>query len=148
MKVEQILETCVYADDLEQAERFYRDVLGLELHSKQVGRHVFFRCGAQMFLVFNADATRGQFAEQPLHGCRGEGHVAFAVANREIQDWKNRLKRHDVELEHECIWPGGGTSIFIRDPAGNSVELASPRIWNLAEQPFFDRLAAPEEKRL
>jgi hypothetical protein len=71
--------------------------------------------------------------------------VAFAVPNDAIQDWKNRLKRRGVEVEHECIWPGGGLSIYFRDPSGNSIELASPKIWNLAEEPFFERLSPLEE---
>jgi len=145
MKAEQILETCLYVEDLDRAERFYREVLGLELHSKQKGRHVFLRCGSQMFLLFDAETTRSPLAERPEHGCRGQGHVAFAVPNRSLQEWKNHLKMHAVEIEHEVVWPGGGSSIYTRDPSGNSVELASPRIWNLAEEPFFASLSRTNE---
>jgi len=28
-------------------------------------------------------------------------------------------------------WPQGGRSIYFRDPAGNSLEFAEPRIWRL-----------------
>src|SRR5438105_1039171 len=52
-----ILETCVYARDLEAAERFYTTVLGLEVIARMPGRHVFFRCGRGVFLVFNPDKT-------------------------------------------------------------------------------------------
>ncbi|MEE9589465.1 MAG: glyoxalase/bleomycin resistance/extradiol dioxygenase family protein, partial [Hyphomicrobiaceae bacterium] len=26
-------------------------------------------------------------------------------------------------------WPGGGRSIYFRDPSGNCLEIAEPRIW-------------------
>jgi hypothetical protein len=34
-----------------------------------------------------------------------------------------------VEIEREVDWDEGGTSLYVRDPAGNSVELAPPTIW-------------------
>ena len=52
-----ILETCLYVDDLRAAEHFYRDVLGLVVVRRQTGRHVFFRCGRSMLLIFDPTAT-------------------------------------------------------------------------------------------
>jgi hypothetical protein len=52
-----VLESSLYCPDLDGAERFYRDVLGLEVVARQVGRHVFLRCGEGMVLLFNPDAT-------------------------------------------------------------------------------------------
>ena len=57
MSPDGILETCLYVSDLEAAERFYRDVLGLEFDSRQPGRHVFLRLGTQMLLLFLFNAT-------------------------------------------------------------------------------------------
>ena len=37
----------------------------------------------------------------------------------------------DSPVEAEIHWPHGGASLYLRDPAGNSVELAPGRIWNL-----------------
>ena len=55
-----ILESALYVTDLDAAEAFYRDVLGLERIAKVDGRHVFFRCGQGVLLLFNAEATRNQ----------------------------------------------------------------------------------------
>jgi hypothetical protein len=32
-----------------------------------------------------------------------------------------------------CLWPRGGMSLYVRDPAGNCVELASPRLWEFTD---------------
>ena len=40
----------------------------------------------------------------------------------------------EVSIEAEVEWPNGGFSIYLRDPAGNSVELATPSIWGLGER--------------
>jgi catechol 2,3-dioxygenase-like lactoylglutathione lyase family enzyme len=129
LKAQGILETCVYAEDLNAAEAFYRDVLGLEFYAREPGRHVFFRCGRTMFLVFNPFATERADAHFPLHGAHGPGHAAFEVRDDEIESWKARLKNHAVPIETELEWPSGGRSIYFCDPAGNVLELATRRTW-------------------
>ena len=140
MQPNGVLETCVYADDLDEAERFYGGVLGLEAFAREPGRHVFFRCGAAVFLVFDPARTRtaaGQVGGVPIptHGAAGAGHVAFAVPASELPAWRSRLAELGVAVEAEVAWPRGGRSLYVRDPAGNSVELASPSIWGLSDPP-------------
>lgn len=133
MHIHQVLETCLYVDDLAAAETFYSQVLALEPLARVAGRHVFFRCGTGVFLLFNPARTAQ--AEGPLpvpaHGAHGPGHVAFAIGPAEIPAWRDHLRRHGIELEAEMTWPSGGQSLYFRDPAGNSVELATPQIWQL-----------------
>lgn len=133
MRVERVLETCLYVDDLVVAEQFYRDLLGLEFVSRQPGRHVFLRCGRQMVLLFDPLASQAENGEFPAHGARGPGHVAFATSNAELPRWRARLAERQIPVEREIEWPGGGRSVYFRDPAGNSLELASPRLWGFPE---------------
>jgi len=129
--IRRILETSVYTSDLAQAESFYQKVLGLELFAKETGRHVFFKCADQMLLLFNPEKTSLETAVP--HGSHGPGHVAFAVALGELDQWPGRLKQHGVEIEKDIRWPGGGRSIYFRDPAGNCLELASPLLWRMPD---------------
>jgi catechol-2,3-dioxygenase len=39
------------------------------------------------------------------------------------------LAEHGVPLDGDVTWPGGGRSLYVRDPAGNSVELTADEIW-------------------
>ncbi len=126
-----VLETCLYVDDLGEAERFYTDVLGLALVSRRADRHVFFRCGSTMLLLFNAPATSELPSDVPLHGARGPGHVAFSVSHSEIEPWTKRLEECGVVVEQRVNWPNGACSIYFRDPAGNSLELATRDLWVL-----------------
>ncbi len=131
-----ILETVLYAEDLDAAETFYRDVLGLERMTRVDNRHVFFRCGDQVLLIFNPAETRKppsspQSLPVPPHGADGPGHVCFRAAAAEIEDWKQRLETTGVTIESDFLWPSGGRSIYFRDPAGNSLEFAEPVIWGL-----------------
>jgi catechol 2,3-dioxygenase-like lactoylglutathione lyase family enzyme len=134
MKVSQVLETCLYVDDLDAAEGFYARVFGLARISRVEGRHVFFRCGDAVFLLFNPDTTirPGNSASGvPTHGAKGPGHVAFRMRQEDVEAWRDHLRQHRVSIEKEVEWPGGGYSIYFRDPAGNSVELATPKTWEI-----------------
>lgn len=130
-----ILETVLYAGDLAAAKRFYGELLGLQRVSEEPGRHVFFRCGGQMLLLFDPAVTAapspGSPMPVPAHGARGPGHVCFRADRDEIEDWRARLNQAGVEIEADFEWPQGGRSIYFRDPAGNSLEFAEPRIWGL-----------------
>ncbi len=130
-----ILETIVYAADLDAAENFYRDVLGLEPVSKMAGRQVFYRVGNQMLLIFNPEHTvlppKDPKLPVPPHGAVGEGHVCFAASADEITKWRAHLELKGIGIEADFEWPGGGRSIYFRDPAGNAIEFAEPRIWGL-----------------
>jgi catechol 2,3-dioxygenase-like lactoylglutathione lyase family enzyme len=137
-----ILESALYVTDLDAAETFYREVLGLEVIAKAEGRHIFFRCGVGVLLLFNADATRHPPAPDaklpvPPHGAVGQGHLCFAATAEEIVRWKAHLEALKIALEADFEWPssgkssGGGRSIYFRDPSGNSLEFAEPRIWGM-----------------
>jgi catechol 2,3-dioxygenase-like lactoylglutathione lyase family enzyme len=130
-----ILETVLYARDLDAIEDFYLRVLGLEPFAAAVGRHVFFKCGKQMLLIFNPSVTRNAPGPAalpvPQHGAEGHGHVCFRASSDEIAQWRSKLEAQDIAIEADFAWPGGGRSIYFRDPAGNCLEFAEPRIWGI-----------------
>lgn len=128
MRIEHVLETAVYAEDLAAAEAFYARVLGLDVIGRAAGRHVFFRVGDGVFLVFNPAATIAG-GELPPHGAAGPGHVAFVLEPTLVDAWRERLDDAGVAIELDYAWPNGGRSLYFRDPAGNSVELATRRVW-------------------
>ena len=130
--IDRVLETILYVDDLAAAERFYGEVLGLELDSRKDGLFVFFKCGAGMLLLFEPRAA-SVGRNVPAHGAQGPGHACFAVAEADLEYWKKRLQTADVAIEQEVDWPRGGRSFYFRDPAGNSLELATPKIWGLPD---------------
>lgn len=130
-----ILEAILYAEDLDAAEAFYSNVLGLERMSRADGRHLFYKCGDQMLLIFNPYKTislpeRGALPIPP-HGAIGPGHVCFKATAAEITAWRARLSQLGIFIDADFEWPQGGRSLYFRDPAGNSLEFAEPRIWGL-----------------
>jgi catechol 2,3-dioxygenase-like lactoylglutathione lyase family enzyme len=131
LQIQAIIETAIYVDDLDGAEVFYRDVLDLPVVGKEQGRQVFFRVGSSnVLLVFLAKTTlKGEHL--PAHGAKGPGHFALGIEAGDLNAWRQKLTQKGVSIEKEVEWPRGGKSIYLRDPAGNLVELVTPGIWGL-----------------
>ena len=124
-----VLETSLYAADLAAAEQFYGDVLGLDVVLRTEGNHVSFRCGAGVVHVFDPAASRDR-ESLPAHGADDPVHVAFGVPTDQLAAWRRHFNRHDVAVEHTKQWDEGQRSLYVRDPAGNSVELVSSTLWS------------------
>src|SRR5262249_7459805 len=91
-----LVETAVYADDLEASEQFYREILGLTFLNREAGRHVFFQVGPEdVLLIFHAETTLKP-DHLPPHGTRGPGHFAMGIASEDQDSWRERLLRHNV----------------------------------------------------
>ena len=127
----RVYETVLYADDLASATRFYGGVLGLRLVDGPDELAVAFRLGDRaMLLVFDPARAGAPGRRVPSHGTSGPGHVAFGVEPGSLEVWRARLAEAGVELEQDIEWSGGrGRSLYVRDPAGNSVELVDGDLW-------------------
>lgn len=139
----RILESALYAADLDAAEAFYGGVLGLERILRSGTRHVFYRCGDGVLLIFNPAETQAPAADPtlpvPPHGAEGAG---------QLDAWAVLLPAVGVAIEADFRWPNGARSIYVRDPAGNSVEFAEPGLWGLsAEDEAREWLDAPATGR-
>jgi len=133
--IEGILETALYATDLDAAEAFYGNILGLEKITRSGNRHVFFRCGPGVLLIFNPEETVKPPApdslQVPPHGTTGKGHACFRVSGDDLDAMARKLKAAGTAIESEVHWPQGGRSIYFRDPSGNSLECAEAKIWGM-----------------
>ena len=68
--IDRVLETILYVDDLDAAERFYGGVLGLELDSRKPGLFVFFKCGTACCCC-SSRRRRAPVVRVPPHGAKG-----------------------------------------------------------------------------
>jgi catechol 2,3-dioxygenase-like lactoylglutathione lyase family enzyme len=131
MRIQAVIETAIYVEDLDAAEDFYGRILGLRVIAKEAGRHVFFQVGdSSVLLAFMPEATlKGEVL--PSHGARGPGHFALGIERQALDDWRQHLKAQGILIEKEVEWPSGSKSLYFRDPAGNLVELVTPGVWGL-----------------
>jgi catechol 2,3-dioxygenase-like lactoylglutathione lyase family enzyme len=135
-RLDRIVETALYCDDLSRSRAFYVDILGGEplldsarLLAVSVG-------GVSVLLLFQRGATSEPLPTAggvvPPHGGAGIQHVAFAVSDRnQLDAWVARLQKRGVGIESRVRWPRGGESVYVRDPDGHSIELITPGLWSI-----------------
>jgi catechol-2,3-dioxygenase len=103
--------------DLARMERFYRDVLGLEVLAREDDR-IWLAVGERSRLGLWSPGSK-EF------GDRGGRHVhfAFTVAPGALEGLAQRLREDGAEVQGPVEHPGDDRSIYFRDPAGNLVEV-------------------------
>jgi catechol-2,3-dioxygenase len=112
-----ICELTLEATDLPALERFYREVLGLEVLGREADR-VWLACGTHARLGLWSPGTKE-------YGDRGGRHVHYALsaAPASFDAVVERLEAASVGYRGPVAHPGGDRSIYVEDPEGNVVEL-------------------------
>ena len=135
-RLDRIVETALYCDDLARSRSFYLDILGGELLLDSARLLAVSVSRSSVLLLFQRGATLEPLPTAggvvPPHGGTGSQHIAFAVADRrQLDSWAARLEQHGIAIESRVRWPRGGESIYIRDPDQHSVELITPGLWTI-----------------
>jgi catechol 2,3-dioxygenase-like lactoylglutathione lyase family enzyme len=132
-KLDRVLETCLYVDDLDRAARFYEQVLELKALTSDARFRAYDVGGKSVLLLFRRGFTletvRMPGGTIPPHDGHGPVHIAFSIAADELAAWEERLKADGIAIEGRTKWPRGGESIYFRDPDRHLLELATPGLW-------------------
>ena len=131
-KLDRVLETALYVDDLDRAAAFYAELFQLApLYADE--RLRAFAVGPSVLLLFRRGASLATMTMPsgtiPPHDGSGPLHVAFAIGAEELFQWEERLRDRAIAIEGRTDWPRGGRSIYFRDPDGHLLELATPGLW-------------------
>lgn len=132
-RVDRILETGLYVDDLARAKRFYLELFGFDVLLESDRLVAFDVAGKSVLLLFQrgeSDQTMeapGGFI--PGHGASGIQHFAFAIDPNQIGPWEKKLAARGIAIESRVCWDRGSQSLYFRDPDGHSLELATPGLW-------------------
>jgi catechol 2,3-dioxygenase-like lactoylglutathione lyase family enzyme len=122
-KLNGLVETALFVDDLPRASAFYDRVLGLrKVKASETG--CVFRVADQRYLLLvSREAARTPnktSSGDVLPPCALPQHYGRGPA------W---LAKHDVDVLSEITWEGGARSLYFRDPDGHMIELATAGIW-------------------
>lgn len=125
MKVRGIDHVAINVKNLDEAVRFYTEVLGLKITDREYnkpGIEYFLDCGSSLVGLIQADAAQGThlFANEGL----GANHVSFRVSKGEFDAVVDELHRRGVKVafhkKRERSW-----SVYFFDPDGNKLEITA-----------------------
>src|SRR5258708_711469 len=125
-KLDGILETALYTDDMARARAFYEDVLELKPIFSDSRLCAYGIAGRDVLLIFRRGAATQTVTMPggtiPGHDGAGPLHVAFAIGKDELAEWEKHLGSRGVAVEGATSWSRGGRSIYFRDPDGHLLE--------------------------
>src|SRR6266849_2031408 len=138
-KLNGLVETALFVENLARACAFYEQVLGL-VKIKASDSGCVFRVADQRYLllVTHEGARTPNKSPNgivlppcalPQHYGRGPGHIAFGVSSAALDSWRARLENRHVQILSEVTWESGARSFYFRDPDGHMIELATSGIW-------------------
>jgi len=125
VRAKRLNHVSIHANDMEESLRFYIDVFGMErLPSPDFSQHVeWLRLGEQQLHLFLRETPAPEFH-----------HIALDVDDFEAA----YLKAQELGLLDEDAFgagvrelPDGAVQMYIRDPAGNLVEIDWPDVTTL-----------------
>ena len=140
MRATRLNHVSIHADDMEESLRFYMEVFGMErLPSPDFGIHVeWLRLGDQQLHLFKRETPAPEFH-----------HVAFDVDDFEAA----YVKAKELGLLEDRAFgasvrefPDGAVQMYIRDPAGNLVEIDWPDVSTL-DRSVVDSIARIADER-
>lgn len=134
-RLDGILETALYTDDMDRAREFYEGALGLKPIFSDNRLCAYGVAARSVLLIFRRGSATQTVTMPggtiPGHDGAGPLHVAFAIGKDELARWEQRLAAHGVAIEGATHWSRGGKSIYFRDPDGHLLELATPGLWSV-----------------
>ena len=117
-------------DDMAAALAFYTEVVGCSVDRTlpQFGM-VQLRAGASLIDMVDISSAEGAWAKPDVEGGRNMDHFALAIGPGDPEALRAHLARHKIDIVEEGRRYGAageGYSFYVRDPAGNTVELKGP----------------------
>ncbi len=137
LRIDRVLETALYVEDMVRAIEFYQRVFGLEvlLRSAEPDRLTALDVGGTQVLLLCKTGASTQAVTVPggkIPPCDGSGnsHLAFPIPVSQLEAWERHLADNAIAIESKVRWERGGQSLYFRDPDGNLLELATPGLWS------------------
>lgn len=128
-QVEGIDHVLLVVDDMAKALAFYGDVLGCPVQTRLPQFAMMqLRAGNALVDLVDISTPEGAWAKTPENG-RNMDHLCLAVDRFPEAELRGHLAAHGVAIVEEGQRGGAagiGPSFYVRDPAGNTIEIKGP----------------------
>jgi len=117
----------IYVTDLTRAERFYRERLGMEVHTRIGSEQVLMRCGDTLLALFAKPDLRTPVEPGAPADPLGRAHFAVNVSAEDWRAAREEFEAAGLPVSKPIDW-GDHDCFYLTDPDGNLIELMSWRV--------------------
>ena len=131
MKLDGVHHIGINVCDLDRAEKFYKEVLGLEVIERYAEsiRHIMLSSPGEPSASAKVHLFESPHLDmkEALNTLSGEGyaHIAFGTTREQFPAIVEELKKKNVDFKGPMVM-GKGESVHFRDPDGNHLEIRCP----------------------
>ena len=126
MQIKNLDHIVIVVSDVEEALKFYCDILGMRLAQKD--GHISLNFGSQKIILHRFE---GEFLPAAKHPTKGSADICLIVEDN-IEEVRSELLKKGVEIELGVVERNGALgamkSLYIYDLDGNLIELSSYEI--------------------
>ena len=126
MQIKNLDHIVIVVSDVEEALKFYCDILGMRLAQKD--GHISLNFGSQKI---NLHRFEGEFLPAAKHPTKGSADICLIVED-DIEDVRSELLAKDAGIKLSVVERNGALgamkSLYIYDFDGNLIELSSYEI--------------------
>lgn len=120
--IKNLYAVCLLVENLEKSLSFYKDVLGLEVNSKDDG-YIDFKVGETLVAIFQKDKAVTMF---PREYMASGGSAVYAYQVEDVNKACADLKNKGVDIfEGPKTMPWGQTVAYFKDPDNNIWEVTA-----------------------
>ena len=128
--LEGIDHVVLLVDDMAAARAFYLEVIGCTIDNALPRYGMLqLRAGAALLDLVDISGEPGAWARPPVEGGRNMDHVCIATGAWDEDEMRAWLAARGVPIIEEGVNNGArgeSLSFYVRDPAGNVIELTGP----------------------
>ena len=128
--LEGIDHVVLLVDDMAAARAFYLGVLGCSVENALPRYGMLqLRAGTALVDLVDISGAPGAWARPPVAGGRNVDHVCIATGAWDERPMRAWLAAHNVAIVEEGVNNGArgeSLSFYVKDPAGNTIELTGP----------------------
>ena len=115
--------------DMETMVRFYRDVLGFEIHEAEDAENVYLVKDGTLFMLYRRKDFETLTGRKYEYSGGFNGHFEIALYVERFEDvdreYEKAVARGATEVMAPATEPWGQRTCYIADPEGNLIEIGS-----------------------
>ena len=122
MRIQKLDHFAIYVTDLERAEKFYSEHLGMSVRMRIGSEQVLMECGDTLLALFAKPDLRTPVEPGAPADPLGRAHFAVNVSADDWQTARTELEAAGVPISKSINW-GDHDCFYLTDPDGNLIEL-------------------------
>ncbi len=120
---DKLYAICLLVDDFERSLRFYKEILGLEVNSRD-GNFANFKLGETSLAIFEKGDAVSMFPKEHMNS---GGSAVVGLQTESVKDFCEKLRSQNIEVfEGPKTTDWGQVVAYFKDPDNNIIEISEP----------------------